>query len=290
MALWRALWLCADDLSVIRRHLSRGNKKEASCIGCKASKQNSVVLARDSKMAKALQQIIVKQATLPILSHSASFPINRIFCVGRNYREHALEMGGDPDREPPFFFTKPADAIVDTSTSGASASTCVVPYPPMTSSLHFEGEVVVAIGKGGLRIPESEAESHIFGYAVGCDLTRRDLQAEAKKKGRPWDAAKGFDHSGPCGSIVPKGETDISPSTILKLTVNGERRQETTLDKMVWNIPETISYLSTLFRLKPGDLIFTGTPAGVGEVEQDDVVSVTCGDLPPNNFVVGPPE
>ena len=242
-------------------------------------------------MAKALQQIIVKQATLPILSHSASFPINRIFCVGRNYREHALEMGGDPDREPPFFFTKPADAIVDTtSTSGASASTCVVPYPPMTSSLHFEGELVVAIGKGGLRIPESEAESHIFGYAVGCDLTRRDLQAEAKKKGRPWDAAKGFDHSGPCGSIVPKGETDISPSTILKLTVNGERRQETTLDKMVWNIPETISYLSTLFRLKPGDLIFTGTPAGVGEVEQDDVVSVTCGDLSPNNFIIGPPE
>ena len=252
------------------------------------------ILLYRSKMAKALQQIIVKQATLPTLSRSAGaaarFPINRIFCVGRNYREHALEMGGDPDREPPFFFTKPADAIVDTSTSGGSASTCVVPSPPMTSSLHFEGELVVAIGKGGLRIPESEAESHIFGYAVGCDLTRRDLQAEAKKKGRPWDAAKGFDHSGPCGFIVPKGETDVSPSTILKLTVNGERRQETTLDKMVWNIPETISYLSTLFRLKPGDLIFTGTPAGVGEVKQDDVVSVTCGDLPPCSFKVGPPE
>mmetsp|Transcript_10221 Transcript_10221/g.28663 ORF Transcript_10221/g.28663 Transcript_10221/m.28663 type:complete len:247 (+) Transcript_10221:113-853(+) len=246
-------------------------------------------------MSKALHQIIVKQATLPILTRSAGeagaaarFPINRIFCVGRNYREHALEMGGDPDREPPFFFTKPADAIVDTS--GGSASTCVVPYPPMTSSLHFEGELVVAIGKDGLRIPESEAEGHIFGYAVGCDLTRRDLQAEAKKKGRPWDAAKGFDHSGPCGSIVPKEEADISPSTILNLTINGKLRQETALDKMVWNIPETISYLSTLFSLKPGDLIFTGTPAGVGEVKQDDVVSIACGDLPPCNFVIGPPE
>lgn len=206
-------------------------------------------------------------------------------------------MGGDPDREPPFFFTKPADAIVDTSavtSSGESSasSTCVVdvPYPPMTSSLHFEGELVVAIGKGGLRIPEGEAESHIFGYAVGCDLTRRDLQAEAKKKGRPWDAAKGFDYSGPCSSIVPKEEADIPPSTILKLTVNGELRQETTLDKMVWNIPETISYLSTLYRLKPGDLIFTGTPAGVGEAKQNDTISVSCGDLPSCNFIIGPPE
>jgi len=203
-------------------------------------------------------------------------------------------MGGDPDREPPFFFTKPADAIVDTSAvaSGeSSALRCVVPYPPMTSSLHFEAELVVAIGEGGLRIPESKAESHIFGYAVGCDLTRRDLQAEAKKKGRPWDAAKGFDYSGPCSSIVPKEEADMSPSTILKLTVNGELRQETTLGKMVWSIPETISYLSTLYRLKPGDLIFTGTPAGVGGLKQDDVVSVMCGaDLPPCNFVIGSPE
>ena len=249
-------------------------------------------------MSTALHHIIVKQATLPILSRSGNgagrFPINRIFCVGRNYREHALEMGGDPDREPPFFFTKPADAIVDAcaATIGESpaSSKCAVPYPPMTTSLHFEGELVVAIGKGGLRIPESEAERHIFGYAVGCDLTRRDLQAEAKKKGRPWDAAKGFDYSGPCSSIVPKEETKMSPSTILKLTVNGELRQETTLDKMVWNIPETISFLSTLYRLKPGDLIFTGTPAGVGEAKQNDVISVTCGDLPPCNFVIGPPE
>ena len=251
---------------------------------------------QNRSMSTALHQIVVKQATLPILSRSgaARYPINRIFCVGRNYREHALEMGGDPDREPPFFFTKPADAIVDTcavtSDESSTSSRCVVPYPPMTSSLHFEGELVVAVGKGGLRIPESEVENHIFGYAVGCDLTRRDLQAEAKKKGRPWDAAKGFDYSGPCSSIVPKEEADISPSTILKLTVNGELRQETTLDKMVWNIPETISYLSTLYRLKPGDLIFTGTPAGVGEAKQNDTISVSCGDLPSCNFAIGPPE
>lgn len=250
-----------------------------------------------------LNQIIVRQATLPVLtrpssggaSAAAAFPINRIFCVGRNYREHALEMGGDPDREPPFFFMKPADTIVDTFTTTSGPHTSIVPYPPMTTSLHFEGELVVAIAKGGLRIPVEEAEDHIFGYAVGCDLTRRDLQSAAKKKGRPWDAAKGFDHSAPCGPIIPKVDLTgsggvITSSTVLALTVNGELRQETTLDRMIWNIPETISHLSSLFRLKAGDLLFTGTPAGVGELSVDDVVKVSCGDLPVCEFKMGPPE
>mmetsp|Transcript_29673 Transcript_29673/g.65746 ORF Transcript_29673/g.65746 Transcript_29673/m.65746 type:complete len:253 (-) Transcript_29673:65-823(-) len=250
-------------------------------------------------MASTLNRIIVKQATLPVLTSSGSggsagyFPVGRIFCVGRNYREHALEMGGDPDRETPFFFLKPSDAIVDTyiATTGTS-NLCIVPYPSVTSSLHFEGELVVAIARAGFRIPVEDAENHIYGYAVGCDLTRRDLQAVAKKKGRPWDAAKGFDNSAPCGPIIPKDDASgaVSSSAILSLAVNGKLRQETTLDRMVWNIPETISHLSTLFRLKPGDLLFTGTPAGVGGLDVDDTVSVTCGDLPACEFRIGPPE
>ena len=251
--------------------------------------------------APTLTQVIVKQATLPVLVRSnggglslagSRFPINRIFCVGRNYRDHALEMGGDPDREPPFFFMKPADAIVDTHRDDSSQSTCVLPYPSATKNLHFEAELVVAIGREGrLNIPVEEAENLIFGYAVGCDLTRRDLQAEAKKKGRPWCSAKGFDYSAPCAPIIPKEKAELKPSsTILSLTVNNDLRQETFLDKMVWNVSETISYLSTLYRLKPGDLLFTGTPAGVGKLEVGDVVNIKCGELPLCEFEVGPPE
>lgn len=252
-----------------------------------------------------MQSIVVRQASLPFLSSRAKesalrFPVNRIYCVGRNYREHAVEMGGDPTREPPFFFMKPSDSICDTS-SAEDISHCggtldmrgshvVVPYPPMTSCLHFEGELVVAIGKGGLRIPENEATDHIFGYSVGCDLTRRDLQAEAKEKRRPWDTAKGFDYSAPCGPIIPKEQAQLDGSTELALELNGTVQQQTTVNRMIWSIPETVSYLSSLFRLKAGDLIFTGTPAGVGEVNDGDLIKVTCGDLPPCQFYIGHPE
>uniref|UniRef100_A0A7S4JPV5 Fumarylacetoacetase-like C-terminal domain-containing protein n=2 Tax=Odontella aurita TaxID=265563 RepID=A0A7S4JPV5_9STRA len=248
-----------------------------------------------------MQRIIVSQASLPVLSRGKTspfrFPINRIFCVGRNYREHALEMGGDPDREPPFFFMKPADAICDTSSTDTSHcgtldrhTHVVVPYPPMTSLLHFEGELVVAIETGGLRIPENEAMDHVFGYAVGCDLTRRDLQAEAKEKRRPWDVAKSFDSSAPCGPIVPKDEIELDGSTLLALELNGSLQQQASLNKMIWNIPETVSYLSSLFRLKPGDLIFTGTPSGVGELNDGDMIQVSCGDIPTCQFYIGHPE
>ena len=208
-----------------------------------------------------------------------------------------VSQGGDPDREPPFFFTKPPDAICDSTSEGTSncrtpdmEGRCVVPYPPMTSLLHFEGELVVAIGKGGLRIPEGEAEDHIYGYAVGCDLTRRDLQADAKKMGRPWDAAKGFDFSAPCGPIVPKEEVVLGLSDVLTLELNRDTRQRSTLEHMIWGVPETLSYLSNLFRLKPGDLIMMGTPAGVDKLEEGDFVNITCGSLPPCQFYIGSPE
>lgn len=244
----------------------------------------------------------MQNTSLSVLSRAKEsalrFPINRIFCVGRNYREHAIEMGGDPDREPPFFFMKPTDSICDTSSKDIGhcgtldrRTHVVVPYPPETSLLHFEGELVVAIGKGGLRIPETEALDHVFGYTVGCDLTRRDLQAEAKEKRRPWDAAKGFDFSAPCGPIVPKDQVEqLGGSTELKLELNGSVKQQTTLNRMIWSVPETVSYLSRFFRLKPGDLIFTGTPSGVGEVTVGDLIKVMCGDLPPCQFYIGPSE
>jgi fumarylpyruvate hydrolase len=200
--------------------------------------------------------------TVPVAGGGA-FPVRRVFCVGRNYADHAREMGHDPDREPPFFFTKPADALV---TGGADT-----PYPTITKDLHHEIEQVVAIGKGGASIPESEAMSHVWGYAVGLDLTRRDIQAEAKKMGRPWDMAKGFDHSAPIGTMVRAEGIDPSKGTV-ELKVNGTVRQSSTLDKMIWSVPEVISYLSGLVRLEPGDLIFTGTPEGVAACVRGDVL------------------
>lgn len=188
------------------------------------------------------------------------------------------------DREPPFFFQKPTDAIADTVASN------IVPYPPMTSSLHYEAELVVAIGKAGLRINEEEALDHVFGYAIGCDLTRRDLQSEAKKMGRPWATAKGFDFSAPISAIVPKDESSLLVSlseTNISLRVNGELRQNSTLDKMIWSIPEMISSISQYFQLKPGDIIMTGTPAGVNELKVGDEVVIGCGDLPSCQFLVG---
>jgi fumarylpyruvate hydrolase len=209
------------------------------------------------------------------------FPVRRVFCIGRNYAEHVREMGGDPKADPPVFFSKPADAVV---VSGRP-----VPYPPGTENLHFEGELVVALGKGGTRLASQEAaKALIYGQACGCDLTRRDLQAAAKKTGSPWDAAKGFDHSAPMGAIVPVEQLppDGFEDARLILTVNGEEKQNARLDSMIWTVPEIIMALSKLFTLQPGDLVFTGTPEGVGPVNRGDAVAVAIDPLPALNFVI----
>jgi fumarylpyruvate hydrolase len=199
--------------------------------------------------------------TVAIAGADAAFPVARVYCVGRNYAEHSIEMGHDPDREPPFFFMKPADAVVPPGR---------LPFPTRTRELHHEIELVVALGEGGRDIPEEQALDHVFGYAVGLDMTRRDLQAVAKKAGRPWDMAKGFDQSAPTGSIRTVEDIGHPTKGAVWLRVNGEPRQEGDLDQQIWTVPETISYLSTLVTLRPGDLIMTGTPKGVGQVEPGD--------------------
>jgi fumarylpyruvate hydrolase len=193
-----------------------------------------------------------------------AFPVRRIFCVGRNYAEHAREMGADPDREPPFFFAKPADALV---LHGAD-----MPYPPASKSLHHEMELVVAIGTGGADIAEADALYHVWGYTVGLDMTRRDLQNAAKKEGKPWDMGKGFDHSAPIGTLIPAAAFPKPTHGKIELKVNGQVRQSSDLSKLIWSVAETISYLSRLVTLAPGDLIFTGTPEGVAAVERGDVL------------------
>ena len=193
-----------------------------------------------------------------------SFPVRRIFCVGRNYAEHVREMGGDPTREAPFFFTKPADAVL---TGGAE-----MPYPPRTSDLHHEMELVAAIGSGGYDIKPGEALGHVYGYAAGLDMTRRDLQSEAKKAGRPWDMSKGFDFSAPIGEIAPASRIGHPARGSIELKVNGKTRQSSDLNRMIWSVAETVAYLSGLVRLAPGDLIFTGTPEGVAPVTRGDLL------------------
>jgi len=200
--------------------------------------------------------------TVEVAGSDARFPVHRIYCVGRNYAAHAREMGMDPEREPPFFFSKPADAIVP---NGAA-----VPYPPRTANLHHEIELVVAIGEGGSSIPVENALAHVFGYAVGNDLTRRDLQSAAKEKGQPWDVSKGFDHSAPISAIRRVADVGHPERGAIWIEVNGERRQSADLSEMIWTVPEIIAELSALFELRPGDLIFTGTPAGVGPVVPGD--------------------
>ncbi len=190
------------------------------------------------------------------------FPVHRIYCVGRNYAAHAREMGMDPDREPPFFFAKPADAVVANGTP--------VTYPPRTANLHHEIELVVAIGEGGRDIPLENSLAHVFGYAVGNDLTRRDLQFEAREAKRPWDVAKGFDGSAPIAAIRPAAEMGHPERGSIWLEVNGEVRQRGDLSEMIWRVPEIVAELSTYFELRPGDLIFTGTPEGVGPVRRGD--------------------
>ncbi|HEX7003559.1 MAG TPA: fumarylacetoacetate hydrolase family protein [Trueperaceae bacterium] len=195
---------------------------------------------------------------LEVRGKDAGFPVRRIYCVGRNYADHAVEMGHDPDKEPPFFFTKPADAIVP---GGGE-----VPFPVATEELHHEIELVVALAGGGSDIKTEDALQHVYGYGVGLDMTRRDLQAVAKKMGRPWDMAKGFDRSAPISALVTAAEIGHPEAGAIWLEVDGERRQNGDLAQQIWKVPETIAYLSTLVTLAPGDLIMTGTPAGVNAV------------------------
>jgi len=203
--------------------------------------------------------------SLAVFGSSARFPIRRVFCVGRNYATHAREMGSDPDREPPFFFMKPADAVVPAE--GA------LPYPPATKDLHHEIELVVALRSGGADILADEALARVWGYGVGIDLTRRDLQAAAKDAGRPWDMAKGFDASAPCTPLRPVSAFGHpAEDACIRILVNGEVRQDGALSEMIWPIADIISHLSRLVTLAPGDLIFTGTPGGVGALQPGDRV------------------
>jgi fumarylpyruvate hydrolase len=213
-----------------------------------------------------------KVNSIPVEGDSRRFPVNRIYCVGRNYADHAREMGHDPDREPPFFFMKPATSIV---TDGKDMQ-----YPSLTQDLHHEIEMVVAIGIGGSNIAPADALNHVWGYGVGLDMTRRDLQGEAKKMGRPWDTGKAFDESAPCASLVPVSQCGHLAKGLINLKVNGVIKQEGDLAMMIWNVPDTIAYLSTLFALEPGDLIFSGTPAGVAAVKKGDVLEGYVAGLP----------
>ncbi|GAB2905555.1 fumarylacetoacetate hydrolase family protein [Uliginosibacterium flavum] len=201
--------------------------------------------------------------SLPVAGSDARFPVRRIYCVGRNYLEHIRELGND-EKEPPIFFTKPRDAIVQ---DGAS-----IPYASVTQNLHYELELAVALQSGGYNIPEDQALSHVFGYAVALDMTRRDLQKQLSAKGSPWDVGKGFDHSAPCAAIHPASSVGHPASGLIRLSVNGEVKQNSDLKQMIWNVPQIIAHLSRLFDLQAGDLILTGTPAGVGPVQPGDVM------------------
>ena len=205
------------------------------------------------------------QPTVPVAGTDDRFPVRRIYCIGRNYEKHVAEMGYDVKRSKPFYFGKPADAVVMT---GAT-----IDYPPRTEDLHHEIELVVAIGKAGSNIPAEQALDHVFGYAVGIDLTRRDLQKAAKEKGRPWETAKGFDQSAPISAIHRASEVGHPAEGRIWLAVNGQIRQDAGLNELIWDVAESVAELSTLFELAPGDLLYTGTPAGVGPLEPGDEVT-----------------
>lgn len=214
--------------------------------------------------------------SVPVLGQEARFPVHRIYCVGRNYEEHAKEMGFT-GREAPFFFMKPADAVL----VAAGSEPTPLPYPPLTQDLHHEMELVVAIGMGGCNIAAEDAAQHIYGYAVGLDMTRRDLQAEMKKQGRPWCIGKGFDASAPIAPITPAAQAGSIHSAAISLRVNGKERQRGSLNQLIWNIGEIIEHLSKAWTLVPGDLIYTGTPAGVSAVERGDVLEGAVDGLTP---------
>jgi len=210
----------------------------------------------------------VKVPTIPVQGDERYFPVRRIWCVGRNYEEHAREMGGDPDREPPFFFAKPADAVVP---GGGELK-----YPSATSNLHYEVELAVAISGTGSDLTTDGARDLIFGYAIALDMTRRDLQAEAKRTSRPWDMAKGFDLSCPIGAIRPVSQTGYLTSGCLRLELNGQICQQADVSAMIWSIEECIAALSRLVELQPGDILLTGTPSGVGAVKPGDTLRASC--------------
>jgi fumarylpyruvate hydrolase len=215
-----------------------------------------------------------------LMSMSAKpYPVRRIFCVGQNYKEHAKEMGGNPDVDPPFFFMKPASAILQNGK--------VMPYPPGTSNLHHEVELVVAMAMGGRDIPPEKVNDMIFGYAVGLDMTKRDVQNEARKKGRPWEMSKAFDFSAPCSSITPGMYTGAMVKGRIQCKVNGELRQDADLSDMIWGVPQIVHHLSRQVEVCPGDLIFTGTPAGVGPVVKGDKLEATIAGLEPLLIEIG---
>ena len=212
--------------------------------------------------------------TLPVAGSDELFPVNRIFCVGRNYAAHAREMGKDPDRDPPFFFMKPANAVV-----AAGADEVTIPYPPKTANFHHEIELVVAIGTGGADIPVGKALEHVYGYAVGLDMTRRDVQLEARDKGRPWEFGKSFAKSAPIGPVHKAADVGHVSEGAIALTVNGEARQHSDIAKLIWSVAESIAFLSEYETLEPGDIIMTGTPEGVNAVKPGDLMVGTVAGL-----------
>lgn len=221
------------------------------------------------------------QATvgLSVNGSEAAFPVRRVYCVGRNYAAHAREMGFDPEREPPFFFCKPNDA--QSIVPVPADATVEIPYPPRTENYHYEIELVVAIGKAGANIAPEDAQAHIFGYAVGLDMTRRDLQMRMREQGRPWEIGKAFDYSAPIGPITPLAQRGALDAGAIALTVEGKTVQSSDITHLIWNVNETIAQLSTLFELQPGDLIMTGTPEGVGAVVRGQTMHGTVDGLTP---------
>ena len=217
-----------------------------------------------------------------IAGSTDTFPVRRIICIGRNYEAHAREMGSNPDREAPFFFTKWADDLV--------ANGATIPYPSETANYHFEAELVIAIGKEGAKVSDADALGLVYGYATGLDMTRRDLQLDAREKGRPWDTGKNFSFSAPLAAIRPVADGGQVSSGSIRLTVNGEVKQDADVSDMIWNCAEQIAYISRFERLLPGDLVYTGTPAGVGAVKPGDVVEVTIAGLEPLRVTIGEKE
>jgi fumarylpyruvate hydrolase len=217
----------------------------------------------------------------PTLTKDIFYPVGRIICIGRNYAAHAREMGRDPNREAPFFFTKWAQTL--------AADRATIAYPPETSNFHFEAELVIAIGRKGRRIAEAVALEHVYGYATGLDMTRRDIQLAARDQGRPWDAGKNVEQSSPLGVIHPVSEIGHLSSGFIRLTVNGETKQNADLRELIWSIPEIISYVSKFYRLEPGDLIYSGTPAGVGPVKPGDQLVVSIEGLSDLRITIGEP-
>ena len=216
--------------------------------------------------------------SVAVANSAQRFPVHRIYCVGRNYAEHAKEMGGDPEREPPFFFCKPADAVVENGST--------IAYPLATKNFHHEVELVVALKSGGTHIKPEAALGGVFGYAVGVDLTRRDLQTAMREKGRPWDVGKAFDQAAPMAALHAVNEMGHVNKARIVLSVNGVVKQQSDVNDMVWNVPEIIAHLSGLFELQSGDLIFTGTPAGVGPLQKGDRIDASVAGLTPLTFSI----